>query len=110
MGTNYGFDINDDGKSAIIVYGTLIELTANKTQIDLRTKFKYGLIIILFIPIIMLILELTIDLGIPVPFYFVFPLAFFLVLFLFRSEEKRLIRSFKSAVGIEKNNALQHGV
>lgn len=110
VGTNYALDVNNDAKSAIIVEGTLSKLTENKTKINLRTKFKYGLIIILFIPIIMLILELTIDLGIPVPFYFAFPLVFFLVLFFFRSEEKRLIGHFRSRIGIAKNNALQHDV
>ncbi len=107
VGTNYVFDINNDSKSAIIAEGTLIELTENKTQIDLRTKFKYGLIFILFIPIVMLILELTFDLGIPIPFYFVFPFVFILVLLFFRSEEKRLIGHFKSGIGIKKNNTLQ---
>jgi hypothetical protein len=105
VGTNSVFDINNDSKSAISADGILIELTENKTQIDLSTKFKYGLIIILFIPVIMLILELTMDLGIPVPLYFVFPLAFILVLYFFRSEEKRLIGYFKSHIGITKNPA-----
>lgn len=102
LGTNYVFDVNSDSKSVINVHGTLIELTGNKTQIDLDTKSKYGLILILFIPITMLILELTFDLGIPVPFYFVFPFFFVLALFFFHSEEKRLIGYFKNRIGIEK--------
>ncbi|MRX64729.1 hypothetical protein [Maribacter luteus] len=95
IGTNYVFDINNNAKSAVIAYETLSELTEDKTDIVLVTKFKYGLLMILVIPIIMLILELTMDLGIPVPFYFVFPLVFILVLFIFRSEEKRLYRNFR---------------
>ena len=102
IGTNYALDLNNDARSAVIVYGTISKLSEEKTNIALVTKFRYGLLLILVIPLIMLILELTMDLGIPVPFYFVFPLVFILVLFFFRSEEKRLIRNFKEYLNSEK--------
>lgn len=100
IGTNYLFDINDESKSAINANGTLIELSENRTQIDIRTKFKYGLILILVLPIVMLILELILDLGIPVSFYLVFPLFFGVILALFKNEERKLIEHFKNQIGI----------
>ncbi|SHE43585.1 hypothetical protein SAMN03080594_101250 [Arenibacter palladensis] len=102
IGTNHAFDLNNDAKSAVIVYGTISKLAEDKTNIVLVTKFKYGLILILVIPLIMLILELTMGLGIPLPFYFVFPLVFILVLFFFMSEEKKLIRNFREFINSEK--------
>ena len=93
-------DVNRDSKSSIIANGHLFQVSTNRTQVNLSTKFKSGLLLILCIPIVMLILELTLNLGIPIPFYFVFPVFFFVFLFVFRSEEKRLIRYFKSQVGV----------
>ena len=108
IGTNTELDLNNDAKSAVIVYGAIYKLSENKTDIVLVTKFKYGLILILAIPLIMLILELTMDLGIPLPFYFVFPLVFILVLFFSRNEEKKLIQNFreflKSEITTHYNN------
>ena len=98
IGSNV-LDVNRDSKSSITANGHLIKLSANKTQVNLCTKFKSGLLLIICIPIVMLILELTLNLGIPIPFYFVFPVFFFVLLFVFRSEEKRLIRYFKSQLG-----------
>ncbi|MBA6154881.1 MULTISPECIES: hypothetical protein [Gelidibacter] len=102
IGTNYTFDIDNKSKSAIVIYGTVSELTENKTKIILETKYKYGLYIILIIPIIMLILRLSYGLEIPVPFFF-FPIVFFVIISLiFNSEEKKLIRYFKEHLETEK--------
>ena len=108
IGTNTALHLNNDAKSAVIVYRAIYKLSENKTDIVLVTKFKYGLILILAIPLTMLILELTMDLGIPLPFYFVFPLVFILILFFSRNEEKKLIQNFreflKSEITTHYNN------
>ncbi|MDO1512418.1 hypothetical protein Q2T41_07110 [Maribacter confluentis] len=98
IGTNYALDLNNDAKSAIIVYATFSNLSKTRTQIKLYTTFKYGLLLILLIPIIMLALELTVDLGIPLAFYFVFPIVYVMLLIFIRAEEKKLINRFKGLI------------
>ncbi|WP_144963034.1 hypothetical protein [Gillisia sp. Hel_I_86] len=95
IGTNYALDINEKAKSAIIAYGVASELNKNKTHIKLKTKFKNGLVIILLLPIVMLILQLTLNLEIPILF-FLFPIIFYvIIIMIFNSEEKKLLRYFK---------------
>ncbi|MCL5129922.1 hypothetical protein [Algibacter sp. L4_22] len=104
FGSNKLFDINyHNTKSDIIANGTLKELTKQKTQIILETKSKYWLTFLLIIPAILFIVNLFLKLWILVPLYFFFPLFLMLILNIMDSEEKRLIRNFKTFLSTETN-------
>ncbi|MBA4744260.1 MAG: hypothetical protein H2058_03290 [Muricauda sp.] len=98
FGTNLLFDTNYSGtKSDIIATGILSKLTEEKTKITLKTKSKNGLIILFLLPTVLIIFfNFIFELGLPIPLYFIFPLLFILVLNMIKSEEKRLIKNFKS--------------
>lgn len=111
FGTNIVFDTNyHNTKSDIIAEGDLIVLNENRTKINLKTKSKYWLTLLLFAPLFMLTLDFWLNLGIPIPFYFIFPIGFIVVLNLINSEDKKLIRNFKEYLNLEINNALQHRI
>lgn len=111
FGTNVLWDTHyHNTKSDIIADGELIILAENRIKINLKTRSKYWLTIMLFAPVFMLTLDYWLNIGIPIPFYFMYLAAFFILIYLIYSETKKLIKYFKAYLNLNKNSVVQNRV